>query len=1053
MIPRRICLRGFLSYREEQEVDFSGSTLWMLGGPNGSGKSAVFDAVTYALFGVHRGGSLHAAKMINKDADVLQVEFDFLLDGHLYRARKTLRKSNRGSSQATQQISHFAERDGRPGRWEPVGDTNRKTEYDRWLRERLGLTYETFTSSVLLLQGRAEKLLDSAAKGRFEVLAGIVDLARYARLHEKVDERRRNLKARAEATQGQIAALPEVADAEMAAADELIATSEAALGRARAEVERCRAAELHAQRWAELQVKSTGMSERLRQADTLLAGAHTIERDAARLAELTVVLRHIEAVIKQRGQITESQRQSESLEARRKAARDRRSACEHALAQAHQKRTALQKAITADEQQIHELQASLRRLEGLRAQIKLLEQQRGELERREAELACLPANVHSRLATAEAERDASARAATAAPVLAHLLQARDQLESAGGRERHAASQERSIKARGEHLSKDLAALVPRLEAKSAERQRTDVEVSAAAALLEQALAEEKAFRDMEGARVCRQCGQDLTPAHFARELAKRREEAAEAESRSRTAVCRQSSARDAEADLRRQVVALEKERQEKREEYRDVGRQLEQAREDVSRLSRECSAAYDELAEPYRGRIAPDRPADWAAVMTPMADQLAEVRAEAGKLAAAEQAVRLLREQQMARTTVSGQVQTLRQGVENLRAALPGEPDELHRDFARTESEEQAVSASLRAARTEVLVVQDEIDRIATERQSLDGDISAIDGDLQLEEAKRHHARQNLDSATASLPELWRASAGQTKLSELHALKGEREKLAERRVDEKARELQQVRVGLEPLREMMAELNRELEAIPAEARRPADEVRDALDSAGRDHDDCEERFRQARQLRAVLDERHRDREKLQTTALDLERQLKHYSLLTELLGRDRLQLYLVRRAERQIVDHANAVLDRLSGGQLFLRLRPGSEGDEPDKALDLEAYNRVTGGSGIGVAFLSGSQRFRVAVSLALGIGQYASRQHRPIESVIIDEGFGCLDRDGRQVMIQELQNLRGHLKCILVVSHQEEFAEAFNDGYRFELIDGTTRVTRVGKGPSEPRE
>jgi DNA repair exonuclease SbcCD ATPase subunit len=156
-----------------------------------------------------------------------------------------------------------------------------------------------------------------------------------------------------------------------------------------------------------------------------------------------------------------------------------------------------------------------------------------------------------------------------------------------------------------------------------------------------------------------------------------------------------------------------------------------------------------------------------------------------------------------------------------------------------------------------------------------------------------------------------------------------------------------------------------------------------------------------------------------------------------------LQRHLVRRAERQIVDYANAVLDRLSGGQLFLKLVGTEDGSSTDKALDLECYNRVTGGAPINVAFLSGSQRFRVAVALALGIGQYASKQHRPIESVIIDEGFGCLDRSGRQVMIQELQNLRGHLHCILLVSHQEEFADAFPDGYRFELADGATRVSR----------
>ena len=166
-----------------------------------------------------------------------------------------------------------------------------------------------------------------------------------------------------------------------------------------------------------------------------------------------------------------------------------------------------------------------------------------------------------------------------------------------------------------------------------------------------------------------------------------------------------------------------------------------------------------------------------------------------------------------------------------------------------------------------------------------------------------------------------------------------------------------------------------------------------------------------------------------------------HKLLAELLGRDRLQRYLVRKAERQIVDYANAVLDRLSGGQLFLQARRSRTTAAPRRRWNWSASNRVTGGTAINVAFLSGSQRFRVAVALALGIGQYASKQHRPIESVIIDEGFGCLDRNGRQVMIQELQNLRGHLHCILLVSHQEEFADAFPDGYRFELHDGATRV------------
>ena len=46
MIPRRIALKGFLCYRDEQVIDFDGADLWVLSGRNGSGKSAVFDAMT-----------------------------------------------------------------------------------------------------------------------------------------------------------------------------------------------------------------------------------------------------------------------------------------------------------------------------------------------------------------------------------------------------------------------------------------------------------------------------------------------------------------------------------------------------------------------------------------------------------------------------------------------------------------------------------------------------------------------------------------------------------------------------------------------------------------------------------------------------------------------------------------------------------------------------------------------------------------------------------------------------------------------------------------------
>jgi DNA repair exonuclease SbcCD ATPase subunit len=289
----------------------------------------------------------------------------------------------------------------------------------------------------------------------------------------------------------------------------------------------------------------------------------------------------------------------------------------------------------------------------------------------------------------------------------------------------------------------------------------------------------------------------------------------------------------------------------------------------------------------------------------------------------------------------------------------------------------------------------------------------------------------------------WQSCAASAPAGDLQNWKAQLRTLEERGIESRAKELEQAEADLGPLRRRRADLEEEQESIPVEARCGLEELDRRLAETRTEQAAREAELGEARNARQALADRREQRRRLQEQYLALDQKHNRYRLLAELLGPKRLQLHLVRRAERGIVDYANEVLDRLSGGQLYLRLRGDDGEDAADKALDLEAYNRTAGETPLGVAFLSGSQRFRVAVSLALGIGQYASRQHRPIESVIIDEGFGCLDRQGRQVMIQELQNLRGHMRCILLVSHQEEFADAFADGYRFELTNGTTAVTR----------
>src|SRR5262249_22725034 len=154
--------------------------------------------------------------------------------------------------------------------------------------------------------------------------------------------------------------------------------------------------------------------------------------------------------------------------------------------------------------------------------------------------------------------------------------------------------------------------------------------------------------------------------------------------------------------------------------------------------------------------------------------------------------------------------------------------------------------------------------------------------------------------------------------------------------------------------------------FPEEARRSPEEVKGLVKAAKVDSDARSGELLTAQRQKGILDDYRRQRADLGDRYKAVDAEHNRYKTLAELLGRDRLQRHLVRQAERQIVDYANSVLDRLSGGQLFLRLVGTDDGSSTDKALDLEASNRVAGGSAINVAFLSGSQRFRVAVALAL---------------------------------------------------------------------------------------
>jgi len=1052
MIPLRISLKGFLCYKDEQEISFdSNATLWMLSGLNGSGKSSIFDAVTYALFGHHRGGSQHAAELINKDSDGLAVEFDFRLDSQVYRVRRTLRRTARGASAATQQIYRYQPSPygggKKGGDWVAVEGSNYKRQFEEWINEKIGLTYETFTSSVLLLQGKAEKLLGSKPEERRAVLASIVDLERYERLYEKADAKRKELKGKLEVLSDRLAALPEVKPEQIAEAEKAICVAEEAQQQARAEVERLREWKHQAEKWIELQDNLSRARQRWQRAEELLDKAADIERDLERLRELREVLPRLTEIANCRVEIHNAQARIEGLSKERRKAEELLHERTIALEQARNKRESLRKLLDAEEakqrtarERLHEAKLHLDRLTRY-------ESQKLDLAKVRESLARLPADAEQDVIQAREWCNRLAEVHRLTPLLERFARQRDELRQAVQSEAAAQRALEEITARGNKHKAEMEKLAPLVDEAKQKLQHASDAATEARTLVKQARDSLAEASQLEGAAVCRHCGQKLLPGHIEDEKRKRSELLRQAQAREGLAKEALRQAQEQERKLRNDYAKAERDRNDARVEFEQARAQLNQAKQEIKRLCGECAHSYEELPHEHRKKISAVAPEDWLTTTYPTAADLQALRAEAGRLPEAQAQLRKAEEVRNEWTQLKAKEAAHLDQLHHLAKELPADHQAVRANYAQLDLDVKTHEKTIEAHKINLKGADKDIDRLAREREQADSQLRDRQTRVRDQELVREHAQNSMQKQLKALPPAWQAQAHEVGLAEVHQWESEKTDLEKRQTDELARELQQVRLNRDVFRQEVETLEGRQRDFPAAARRNPSDIQAELEQAKRTETQRDKDLTQARQQLARLEDYGKQRQQISDDMIRLEGEYSQYKTLADLLGKDRLQLHLVREAEKQVVEYANTVLDRLSGGQLYLKLRGEAEGEgNIGKALELEAYNRVTGERPINVAFLSGSQKFRVAVSLALGIGQYASRQHRPIESVIIDEGFGCLDSQGRQVMIQELQNLRSQMRCILLVSHQEDFAEAFSDGYRFELEGGATRIKRFQK-------
>ncbi len=185
MIPVKLNIRNFLSYRENvPTLDFTGLHVACLCGDNGHGKSALLDAITWCLWGTARGSVQD--ELVSFGADEARVELDFSArDGH-FRAIRSRRRGGGRRRQGATDLQLLALGDG--GEISQVVSGNSVRETQARVRQLVGMDYDTFVNSALLLQGRSDEFTNKTPTERKTVLASVLGLEAYDRYQSRSRE-------------------------------------------------------------------------------------------------------------------------------------------------------------------------------------------------------------------------------------------------------------------------------------------------------------------------------------------------------------------------------------------------------------------------------------------------------------------------------------------------------------------------------------------------------------------------------------------------------------------------------------------------------------------------------------------------------------------------------------------------------------------------------------------------------------------------------------------------------------------------------------------------
>ncbi|MFF5713109.1 AAA family ATPase [Streptomyces sp. 62] len=196
----RLEITAFGPFGTTQKVDFdalSSAGLFLLHGPTGAGKTSVLDAVCFALYGSVPGVRQNPGTSLRSDHAPVGTYTEVLLeltagDRRLEITRRPAqqRPKKRGGGFTTEKAQTWLRQyDPATGEW--AGLSRSHQEIGEEITQLVGMSREQFCQVVLLPQGDFARFLRADAEARGKLLGRLFDTRRFAAVEERLAELRR----------------------------------------------------------------------------------------------------------------------------------------------------------------------------------------------------------------------------------------------------------------------------------------------------------------------------------------------------------------------------------------------------------------------------------------------------------------------------------------------------------------------------------------------------------------------------------------------------------------------------------------------------------------------------------------------------------------------------------------------------------------------------------------------------------------------------------------------------------------------------------------------